>query len=355
MRFIAGLLLLAVSAIAQADVGLAIICANASAEGRTVSSGACSFSQQSYNVPTGAQLVRVDPSATLGGGTSWNSTTFVWKRWDRVVVGELYETCLDNIAPGTPVLPAGCSRWGFAAKAGSSPPPPPQRLTVTWVNATQYDDCSPIPAWDSGQPGRLIATHVQWGQGEPFVSAGEVRVPMPESAASFDAVVTDALRFRAQHMTIEGSLTDWTPLARIGETVSPPPCVPPPPPPVDCVVSDWQLGTPTPAVCPVSGIQSRVDSRLVVTQPANGGAECPALTRTESVACAYVPPPPTNPCVLRPFAFSVRTWPGGITGSRSLAYSSNKAVDRFELGRSGSRVTRITATDLEGCAVTVTR
>jgi hypothetical protein len=343
---------------ASAETGLAVICANVSAEGATVGSMTCPNSAQRYDHPQATSLVRVDPQATLGGYANWSRTSFVWKRWDRLVTGELYEVCTTNIPPGTPTEPRGvCVGWTFVAKAGTPVPPPvQQRVEVTFVPATQNTDCSPIPAWDSGLPGRLLSTHVQWGTvgGDVFTPAGEVRAPMPETTTAFDALVSDAFRARAQHMLHDGGLSDWSPLARMGETVNPPPCVPPPPP-VDCVVSDWQLGTPTPATCPVSGLQSRVDSRTILTQPANGGAACPTLTRTESVACTYVPPPPTNPCALRPFSFSVRTWPGGITGSRSLAYSSNKAVDRFELGRSGSRVTRVTATDLEGCTSTVMR
>lgn len=53
-----------------------------------------------------------------------------------------------------------------------------------------------------------------------------------------------------------------------------------PSPPVDCVVSEWSAWS----EC-VSDVQTR--SRTVVTEPANGGAACPALT--ESQACE-VPP-----------------------------------------------------------------
>jgi len=67
------------------------------------------------------------------------------------------------------------------------------------------------------------------------------------------------------------------------------------------------------------------------------------------------PPPPTDPCVLRPLVFKVNTWPGGLTGSRSLSYSTNKALTRLEYTNTGTRVTGIAAVDLEGCRKVVTR
>lgn len=69
----------------------------------------------------------------------------------------------------------------------------------------------------------------------------------------------------------------------------------PPPVPVDCVVGPWTPGALVPATCPVSGAQTRTDTRSVLTQPANGGAACPSLTQTVSVTCTppVVTPPPT--------------------------------------------------------------
>lgn len=93
---------------------------------------------------------------------------------------------------------------------------------------------------------------------------------------------------------------------------------------------------------------------FVVTALNTAGRE----SATSNVASKVIPdstPMPTDPCVLRPFTFTVNTWPGGITGSRSLGFSSNKAVDRFDLTRVSTRVTGVRATDLEGCVVTVTR
>lgn len=61
-----------------------------------------------------------------------------------------------------------------------------------------------------------------------------------------------------------------------------------PPPPVDCVVSDWSAWIATsewaPTVC-TTGTQTRNEkrTRTIVTQPANGGAACPALEETRIV------------------------------------------------------------------------
>lgn len=60
----------------------------------------------------------------------------------------------------------------------------------------------------------------------------------------------------------------------------------PVPEPVDCVVSAWSAWS----AC-ANGSQTR--TRTVVTQPANGGAACPALS--ESQACTIVPDPPPLP------------------------------------------------------------
>ena len=46
--------------------------------------------------------------------------------------------------------------------------------------------------------------------------------------------------------------------------------------PVDCEVGPWEIGT-----CEDG---ERVDTRVVITQPSNGGAACPVLTRTRTCA-----------------------------------------------------------------------
>lgn len=70
----------------------------------------------------------------------------------------------------------------------------------------------------------------------------------------------------------------------------------PPPTPVNCVVSAFTQGPLVPATCPTSGVQTRTDSRTVLTPAANGGTACPALTQTLSLPCTppVVDPPPTG-------------------------------------------------------------
>lgn len=79
-------------------------------------------------------------------------------------------------------------------------------------------------------------------------------------------------------------------------TVRPDPVTPPP---VDCVVSDW--GPPSdPAWLGCTGAQQTravIRTRSIVTQPANGGAVCPALidTTTQTRTCAALSwTPPTQ-------------------------------------------------------------
>jgi hypothetical protein len=73
-------------------------------------------------------------------------------------------------------------------------------------------------------------------------------------------------------------------------TVRPDPVAPPPP--VDCVVSDW--GPPSdPAWLGCTGAQQTraiIRIRSIATQPANGGAVCPALidTTTQTRTCALL-------------------------------------------------------------------
>lgn len=64
--------------------------------------------------------------------------------------------------------------------------------------------------------------------------------------------------------------------------------------PVDCVV-DWTVTTACEGDCWAA---EQVEQGTVVTQPANGGAACPPLTRT--VSCAH-----TMPCVCRGIALPI--------------------------------------------------
>lgn len=78
-----------------------------------------------------------------------------------------------------------------------------------------------------------------------------------------------------------------------------------PPAPVNCVVSGFTQGPLVPATCPASGVQTRTDSRTILTPPANGGTACPALTQTTNVPCT---PPVAGACV------GAANTPGGSDG-----------------------------------------
>jgi hypothetical protein len=310
-----------------------------------------------YIGASAAGYVTTPPIGNNGDGLGLRSTTLTGPRSGRLDID------------GTPSFPGGSI--SFAGRSApfvqsgtswtarvTSTTPTDQRVTVSWTNATTNTDCSPLPAWNSTDPARLIETRVQIGRlaGGVFTSSGEVRVPMPASSVEVNVVgsLVD-LAAQAQHVNGNGVLSAVAGPAQIGAApTGVAPCVPPPPP-VDCVVSAWTQGPLVPSTCPVSGVQTRIDSRTVLTPAANGGAACPTLTQTNTLTCVYVPPPPTNACELRPLTFSVSKWPAGITGARSLAYSSNKPIDRLDFGRSSTRINRVTATDSEGCTRTVTR
>ena len=113
MALLAGLLPCA----ARADTGLAILCTDATQAGVQVNARTCAT--QRYDHPQATDLVRVDSAAVLGAPPNWTRSTFVWKRWDALATGELYETCTTDIPAGTPgESPGVCVGWAFAAKGG---------------------------------------------------------------------------------------------------------------------------------------------------------------------------------------------------------------------------------------------
>lgn len=81
--------------------------------------------------------------------------------------------------------------------------------------------------------------------------------------------------------------TDGTLAAFLGNAPTPDPT----PTPVNCVVSDWSAWSAWAAI--TSTTESRTRTRTVVTQPANGGAACPALSETETRAIQTPTPTPT--------------------------------------------------------------
>lgn len=87
-----------------------------------------------------------------------------------------------------------------------------------------------------------------------------------------------------------------------------------------------------------------------------GGVESdPSAEFTKKIEAPTNPPPPTDPCVLRPFTFRVNTWPAGNTGSRSLSYTANKTIARLDVTSNATRPSAVRATDYEGCQISVSR
>lgn len=65
---------------------------------------------------------------------------------------------------------------------------------------------------------------------------------------------------------------------------------------VDCVVSDWTMQSATNWSSCVNSTQTRTETwtRTITTQPANGGAACPALTETRTGSQSCTSPPPAD-------------------------------------------------------------
>lgn len=94
------------------------------------------------------------------------------------------------------------------------------------------------------------------------------------------------------------------------------------PVPVDCVVSAWTLQSVTAWSACVDGVQTRSETwvRTIITQPANGGAVCPALTetRTGTQSCTVTPPPQPVDCVVSDWTFqSATAWSACVNSSQT--------------------------------------
>lgn len=131
----------------------------------------------------------------------------------------------------------------------------------------------------------------------------------------------------------------------------------PPPSPVDCVVSTWVFASTTEWGACVAGTQTRVETwrRAVTTEPANGGAACPALVeiRTGSQSCAM----PVDPCVTAPITVAGIAWPGASEGARSgrFTWDVAGAVVALQSVEWLWAPQRLRISDSRGCSVTVPR
>jgi len=164
-----------------------------------------------------------------------------------------------------------------------TPPPPPvftDDVTLTWEAPTQNTDGSELTD--------LAGFKVYWG-----TSPGSYPNGVTLNNPGLLAYVVDMLAAGTWYFVV-------TALNSFGGESSPSDVasatiVAPSPTPINCVVNDpaWILGAPQPTTCPVSGTQSRTDTRTltVLTQPANGGLACPSLNQTRTVSVTCTPPP----------------------------------------------------------------
>lgn len=129
----------ALSAPARADVGLAIVCSDASVAGKPVVAS-CPVSSQRYDVPAPALIVRSHPT---GGVVAWDDPLKVWKAYGDIPTGGLYEVCATDVPRGF-VMGSGsadCTAWTFAAKNTTSGN---ASVSLSWILPTATVDGAPL-------------------------------------------------------------------------------------------------------------------------------------------------------------------------------------------------------------------
>ena len=190
---------------ALADAGLAIICTDAAAEGTTISARACAT--QKYDHPQSADLVRYDSAAVVGGIADWSRTTFVWRRWEQLSAGDLYEVCTTDIVPGSPNSPSsGCADWRFAAKGGTPGSPTVQvgDQTLTWNHPTTNTDGSPLALSDIANTAILRAAGCTTAE----VLAGVMTlVPAPANSVTLQGVPEGTWCYGARTAAVNGNMS----------------------------------------------------------------------------------------------------------------------------------------------------
>jgi hypothetical protein len=104
--------------------------------------------------------------------------------------------------------------------------------------------------------------------------------PQPTTVIECDTKVEAAIEAEGKTRTSGNIVYQCITTKSYIVTFVPPPVVLPP---VDCVVSEWGVWSDPPWLACADGFQSRsiVRTRTIVTQPANGGAACPALVETQ--------------------------------------------------------------------------
>lgn len=143
----------------HAATGLAIVCPVAAEEGKPIPTSCNAGAGQSgqlYKTPLVTDLVRVDPTRSVGQTSDWNNlTSYVWKKYGNLATGELYETCKSDLPdPSAFTDVAQCTAWAFVAKASIIPSftvtpasgTAPLAVRVTW-NVPGGTACQAGGAW----------------------------------------------------------------------------------------------------------------------------------------------------------------------------------------------------------------
>lgn len=326
---LAVLLLLLLDGRAWGATNLAWVCADTSKAGQAAS-GTCSPQRWDY----------ADKGLVAVGTTNWSDN--VWRVASSATGNAL--ACTLDVAPGSTAacganyageryLPV--AQLAISAVNPPDPPvvnPPTQPATgtalLTWVNPP--DAITAIDVWQAeaaAGPFRSIATLA------PVSSYTVAGLAVGPHWWYVTASIGSAASLPSN--TVTKTITATTPV------------------PVDCAVGAWSEWTGGAWSACLAGTQTRQETRTrsVLTQPANGGAACPALTetRTASQPCTVVP---VDPCVADPLTITNVAWPTATTGRRSLGYNTGtKALASLVF----TAPNRIVFTDTRGCTATVTR
>lgn len=226
-----------------------------------------------------------------------------------------------------------------------------------WKRALDIWPVTPSPPAAPGTVGMTLTwtAVTTWSNGTALTTLAGYRVYLNGSVVAELGKVTQWLTSAPGEYAITSFTSDGLGLESVkSSTVT---VVVAPPIPFDCKVSPWMSGTAspwTPEVC-ATGTQTRSipQTRVVVTPAANGGAACPALAQTISETQACIVPAPVDVCKADPIPLTVRSWPGGASGSRVLAWDTGtKVITSVTWTVSPLKVT---VTDKRGCSASVTR
>lgn len=169
---------------AAPDVGLAVICDKAEAEGQHARScgqrgTTAGVGDVQYNYPTPDSLVRL----CEGGQCGWDKPTFRYVKFKDVPNGMHIDTCTSPVEPGArPVYPWSsandpCKSWGAALKSAVKTAEFAGTVTLKWNAPTHSTDNKPLTAED------ITGFHIHRGTS----ATNLVKLPgsLPATARSF--------------------------------------------------------------------------------------------------------------------------------------------------------------------------